>query len=475
MTQRNKQTGYTTEEDALMTHVARGILTLETLERQIAAGHIDTVLVAFPDMQGRLVGKRVTGRFFLEHVINGMEVCDYLLAADMEMEPVPGYRAASWDKGYGDFVVRPDLATLRAIPWLEGTALVLGDCVNHADTPIPHAPRSILKHQLARARERGLVVKTGSELELYLFDNSFEEARAKRYENLQSAGWYISDYHIFQTTKEEPLVRAIRNGLEGAGIPVEFSKGEWGPGQEEINLCYAEALEMADRHTIYKNAAKEIAHQQGKSVTFMAKWRDDLAGSSCHIHTSLWDAHEDQPLLFDADAPAGMSALFRQFLAGQLALAREMTYFFAPNINAYKRYLAGSFAPTRVVWSRDNRTAGFRVVGEGPAKRVECRIPGADANVYLAFAAIIAAGLHGMDQGLKLDPPFEGNAYTDAELPEVPKTLREAVEMLDGSSALRAALGDAVVDHYVHAGRWEQREYDRQVTDWELRRCFERA
>jgi len=451
-----------------------GNLDLETLRQHVADGEIDTVLVCMVDMQGRLIGKRVTGHYFLDHVVYEMHACDYLLALDMEMEPVPGYEAASWARGYGDFAIRPDLGTLRRIPWLPGTALVLSDVVDHHGDGLAHAPRTILKRQLHRARERGYVVKMGSELEFYVFDETFAGAREKDYKDLRTAGWYIEDYHIFQTTKEEPLIRAIRNGMDGAGIPVEFSKGEWGPGQEEINLRYAEALEMADRHAIYKNGVKEIAYLHGKAVTFMAKWRYDLAGNSCHVHSSLWDA-DDSALFYDETIKGGMSALFRHYLAGQLALARAMTYFFAPYINSYKRFQAGSFAPTKIVWSTDNRTTGFRVIGSGPSLRVECRIPGADANPYLAFAATVAAGLYGIEQRLDLEPLFEGNAYEDAAVPDVPKTLREALEALDGSAVLRAAFGDDVIDHYLHAGRWEQAEYDRRITDWERTRFFERA
>ena len=452
-----------------------GNLELEALRQGVASNEIDTVVVCFPDMQGRLLGKRVTGHFFLDHVVHEMHVCDYLLTVDMNMEPVPGYKAASWDLGYGDLTVRPDLDTLRRIPWLPATALVLGDCVDHDGNEVPHAPRTILKRQQARARAMGYVAQIGSELEFYVFDETYDSAAAKDYKDIRTAGWYIEDYHIFQTTKEEELIRAIRNGMDAAGIAVEFSKGEWGPGQEEINLRYAEALEMADRHTIYKNGAKEIAHLHGKAVSFMAKWRDDLAGSSFHLHSSLWDAESDSPLLPDAGQPLGMSKLFRHYLAGQLALAREMTYFFAPYINSYKRFQASSFAPTKAVWAPDNRTAGFRVLGPGPAARVECRIPGADANPYLAFAATIAAGLHGIEEGLELEPMFEGNAYLAEGVREIPKTLREALEELDGSAVLRQAFGDDVIDHYVHTGRWEQSEFDRRVTDWELRRNFERA
>ena len=450
-------------------------LDISGLRAAVDSGEIDTVLVCFPDMQGRLVGKRVTGRFFLDKCIDEMHVCDYLLTVDMDMEPVPGYRVASWDTGYGDFALKPDLSTLRRIPWLEATALVLADCCDHHGTELPHAPRTILKRQVARARELGFTVKMGSELELYVFDETYETAREKNYRDLRTAAWYIEDYHIFQTTKEEDLIRAIRNGMDGAGVPVEFSKGEWGPGQEEINLQYAEALEMADRHSIYKNGVKEIAYQKGKAVTFMAKWDYALAGNSCHLHSSLWDADSDRPLFHDDGAADGMSPLFRRYLAGQLALAHDATYFYAPYINSYKRFQAGSFAPTKSAWSRDNRTAGFRIVGAGPSLRVECRIPGADVNPYLAFAAAIAAGLYGIENELELEPPIAGNIYELDDVRDVPKTLRAALDALDRSAPLRTAFGDDVIEHYLHTGRWEQGEYDRRVTDWDLLRNFERS
>ena len=314
-----------------------------------------------------------------------------------------------------------------------------------------------------------------SELEFYLFDETYDSARRKRYADLETAGHYIQDYHILQTTKEEGVMRAIRKGLQGAGIPVENSKGEWGPGQEEINVRYADALEMADRHTILKNGAKEIAFGLGKAITFMAKWDYALAGSSSHIHASLWDAAGRKPLFFDAKAEHGMSALMRQFMAGQLKYAREITWFLAPYVNSYKRFQVGTFAPTRAIWSRDNRTAGFRLCGEETkAIRVECRVGGADLNPYLAFAALIAAGLAGIDEKLELEPAFVGDAYLGKNLREVPKTLREAIELMDKSKMLRAAFGDDVIEHYLHTARWEQLEYDRRVTDWELKRGFER-
>jgi glutamine synthetase len=333
----------------------------------------------------------------------------------------------------------------------------------------------VLKKQLARLEAKGWRAMMGSELEFYVFDETFGTAADKGYRNLDYAGNYIQDYHILQTTKEEPLIREIRNHMDRTDIPVEVSKGEFGPGQEEINLKYAEALEMADRHTIYKNGAKEIAHFEGYAITFMAKYAFEYAGSSFHLHSSLWDKNAGAPLFPDADAPHGMSKLFRHYLAGQLALFREMTYFFAPYVNSYKRYQAASFAPTKAAWSFDNRTAGFRIIGHGKGRRVECRIPGADANPYLAYAATLAAGLYGIENELELPEPFSGNAYDAVDIPDVPKTLRESIEALDNSKVMRDALGDEVVDHYVHTARWEQYEYDRRVTDWERQRLFERC
>lgn len=452
-----------------------GKLDLAQLRQGIESREIDTVLVGMVDMQGRLVGKRVTGQFFLDSVVHEMHVCDYLLTVDMEMEPIPGFSFASWDQGYGDLAVRPDLDTLRRIPWLPGTALVLGDAVDHSGDEISVSPRTVLKRQIARLRKLGFEARIGSELEFYAFDDSFEEARRKGYRKLQATGWYIEDYHLFQTTKIEPLIRAIRNGMEEAGVPVEFSKGEWGPGQCEINLRYAEALEMADRHAIYKNGVKEIAHLQGKATTFMAKWRDDLAGSSCHVHISLWNPATGQSAFHDESGRNGMSEVFRSFLAGQLAAARDTTCFLAPYINSYKRFQPGTFAPTKTVWSHDNRTAGFRVLGAGPSMRSECRIPGADVNPYLAFAALLAAGLYGLESGLELEDALDGNAYAAADAASVPSSLTDALDALNESDILRAAFGAEVVEHYLHAGRWEQAEFERRVTDWEKIRYFERA
>ena len=448
----------------------QGKLTMPELETMIGTGAIDTVVAAFTDMQGRLIGKRVTGRFFLEAVQKEWHACDYLLAVDMEMEPVPGFAAASWDKGYGDFVVKPDLATLRLVPWLPGTALVLGDVCDHHGHELPHSPRAILKRQLARLAEHGLAAKMASELEFYVFDDDFRTARDKRYHDLKTAGWYIEDYHVLETTKREPLMRAIRNYMEAAGIPVQESKGEWGPGQAELNLDFADALEMADRHVVYKNGVKEIAHLNGKAVTFMAKWRPDLAGNSCHVHASLWRGERPAFVAGGEETP-----LFRHFLGGLLDLGGDLTAFLAPLVNSYKRFQAGSFAPTNLVWSRDNRTAGFRVLGQGSATRIECRVGGADLNPYLAYAALLAAGLHGIEHELDPGPPFSGDAYGGAEIPAVPGSLRDAADRLGASQALRAAMGPEVIEHYVHSLRWELHSFGKAVTDWELIRYFERG
>jgi glutamine synthetase len=449
---------------------------LDALKADVAAGIIDTVLVAFPDMQGRLMGKRLQAEFFLETAHDETHGCDYLLADDIDMEPVPGYEAASWTKGYGDFALKPDLTTLMKSTWLEGTALVLCDVLDHHHhAPVPHSPRAILKRQIERLAAMGYTCNAATELEFYLFDDSFRTVHDKGHRNLTTSGYYIEDYHIFQTTKEEGVMRALRKHLQASGIPVESSKGEWGPGQEEINVKYADALTMADRHVVLKNATKEIAYAQGKAVTFMAKWDYSLAGSSSHIHMSLADK-AGKPVFADPDAARGMSLTMAHFMAGQIAYAREITYFLAPYINSYKRFQAGTFAPTKAIWSSDNRTAGFRLCGEGSKSiRVECRIGGADLNPYLAIAALIAAGIKGIEDKLPLEPAFVGDAYVTEKLREIPKTLREATETLRHSVLLREVFGEDVVKHYVHTAEWEQGEYDRRVTDWELKRGFERS
>jgi glutamine synthetase len=443
------------------------MLTLEELRQDVERGAIDTVVAAFTDMQGRLMGKREQAEYFLdETAAHGLEGCNYLLGLDMEMDPQPGYAMASWERGYGDFHLRPDLDTLRRVPWLEGTALVLCDVAWEDGSPVVASPRQVLKGQVERARAAGFEPMFGSELEFYLLKESYAEAHAKHYLDLTPSVPYILDYHVLATTYDEPLIRQIRNGMQAAGIPVESSKGEAWPGQQEINFRYADALTMADRHTIYKNGAKEIAHLNDCSITFMAKPDHTWIGNSCHIHASLWRD--------GANAFVGESDVFKQFLAGWIACAKELALFLAPTINSYKRYAAGSWAPTTLAWGHDNRTCGFRIVGHGPAQRVETRIPGGDVNPYLAFAALIAAGLYGIENALPLAAPLEGNAYeSDAE--RFPSTLREAVDALEGGSMARAALGDDVVDHYLNYGRTEQRLYDQVVTCYERERLFERG
>jgi glutamine synthetase len=448
---------------------------MEALGRAVGDGAIDTVLVAQVDMQGRLMGKRFQAEFFLAGAHQETHSCNYLLATDLEMETVPGYRATSWTAGYGDYVVRPDLATLRVVPWLERTALVLADVLDHHGAEVPHSPRAILKRQIARLAEAGFTATMASELEFFLFRDSFAELHARGYRGLAPISPYNEDYNLFQTSKEEEVMRAVRTGLQGAGIPVECSKGEASAGQGEINVRYGEALDAADTHAVVKHAVKEIAWSKGRAVTFMAKHDDRAAGSSSHLHQSL-KAADGKPAFFDPGEPRGMSRLMRSWLAGLLGHAGETTCFLAPYVNSYKRFAAGTFAPTRAVWSTDNRTAGFRLVGaDTAAVRVECRIGGADLNPYLAYAAQIAAGLSGVAQGLELEPEFRGDAYREPGLREVPKTLRAAAAALDGSEMLRAAFGDEVVDHYLHAARWEQADCDRRVTDWEIARGFERA
>ncbi|MBN9251029.1 MAG: glutamine synthetase [Mesorhizobium sp.] len=453
-----------------------GNLTFDQLKKSVADGAIDTVLACAADMQGRLIGKRFLASFFVQSAHDETHGCNYLLADDIDMEPVPGYKAASWSKGYGDFVLKPDLSTIRLVPWLEKTALVLCDVLDHhTHDDLPHSPRGILKKQIKRLAERGYMGFFASELEFYLFSETYESARAKHWQNLNTASPYIGDYLISITTKEEGYMRRLRNDMNAAGIPIENSKGEWGPGQEEINVRYAEALEMADRHVFLKNGAKEIADIEGKAVSFMAKYNYGLAGNSSHIHNSLWSADGKTPLFYDKSAPWTLSELGRQWSAGQLRYAREFTLLLAPYINSYKRFQSGTFAPTKIMWSEDNRTAGFRLCGEGTKGiRMECRIGGADLNPYLAFAGLIAAGLAGIDEKLELQKPFVGDAYQAARLPEIPKTLRDATEAFSKSKMLRQALGDDVVEHYVHTARWEQLEYDRRITDWELHRGFER-
>jgi glutamine synthetase len=451
-----------------------GRLSADALTSLVTGGKIDTVLVCFPDLQGRLVGKRVTGHFFVDHVLaDGIEACNYLLAVDVDMTPLPGYEFAGWEQGYGDFVCRPDLTTLRQIPWLEQTALVLCDLVDDSGEPIEVSPRRILQRQIERAATAGYRINCGTELEFYLFRDSYEEAHAKGYAGLDAHSAVIEDYHILQTTRDEYLIRAIRNGMDAAGVPVEFSKGEAGRGQHEINLRYADALEMADRHAIYKNGVKEIAALNGRAVTFMAKYDMAECGSSCHVHSSVWDADGRTSLMWSEDEPDHLSDVFRGWLGGLVAHSGELAWLFAPTVNSYKRFQPGSWAPTALAWGRDNRTCGFRVVGHGAGYRVESRIPGADCNPYLALAATIAAGLHGIEHGETPPARFEGNAYEARDVPRVPWNIVDAIQELERSEVAAKAFGSAVHSHLVNTAKQEWAAFGQVVTDWERRRCFE--
>jgi glutamine synthetase len=450
-------------------------LTFDELKAGFEAGKIDTVLTCLVDMQGRLMGKR----FHAAHFINGgheeTHGCNYLLATDLDMETVQGYKATSWAAGYGDYVHKPDLSTLRRVPWLPGTAMVMCDVLDHhTHKEIPHSPRAVLKRQIARARKMGFEPMMATELEFFLFEQSFDALNDANYQGLQTLGRYNTDYAIFGTTKEEGVMRDIRNGLYGAGIPVENSKGEAEAGQEEVNIKYSDALDTADMHSITKNACKEIAFAHGHALTFMAKYATDRAGSSSHIHQSLWT--KGKPAFLDEKADHGMSETMRHYVAGLLAHATDVTYFLAPYVNSYKRFTEGLFAPTKAVWSTDNRTAGYRVCGAGTKGiRIECRVGGADLNPYLAMAAQLAAGLHGIENKLDLEPEVSGDVYRAGTVREIPRTLGAAAEALNGSAMLRAALGDDVVDHYFRAARWELEEQNRVVTDWDIKRGFEKA
>ena len=453
-----------------------GNMTMDQLRKAVEGGTIDTVLVAGIDMQGRLMGKRFEAHFFVNGGWEETHCCNYLLAVDMEMTTVQGYKSSNWSTGYGDYVMKPDMATLRPLPWLPGTALVLADLLDHhTHEEVAHSPRAILKRQVARARAMGFEPMMATELEFYLFENSYEALRDSGYKGLQPISAYNEDYHIFQTTKEEDVMRAVRNGLYGAGVPIENSKGEADAGQEEVNYRYSDALDTADNHSIVKHGIKEIAWTKGRSVTFMAKYDHRKAGSSSHVHQSLWTKN-GIPAFEDKADVHGMSGLMKQYMAGQLAYAREITAFLAPYVNSYKRFTVGMFAPTKAVWSANNRTAGFRVCGEhSQAIRVECRIPGSDINPYLTCAALLAAGLAGIEQAMVLEPEMKGDMYQAGNVREIPKNLREAADLLKGSAMLRAAFGDDVVDHYHHNVQWEISETDRVVTDFEIQRLLERA
>jgi len=440
----------------------RGMLDLEQLRGMVASGEIETVVAGFTDHYGRLLGKRFDAEMFVEQIAgHGGHACNYLLTVDMEMEPVPGYRFANWELGYGDFHMVPDLGTLRVASWLEKSALVICDVEG-----VSVAPRSILRRQVEQSRKAGFECFAATELEHYLFRTSYRDAARQGYRDLEPAGWYLEDYHLLQGARTESFHAAVRRHLRQSGVPVETSKGEWGRGQHEINVRYAGVLEMADRHTVFKQCLKEVADAAGMSVTFMAKFAADGAGSSCHIHLSLWRD--------GSNAFAGRSDAFRWFLGGWIAHVPDVMPFYAPTVNSYKRYVDASWAPTRLAWSNDNRTAGFRVVGDGPGLRIECRIPGADANPYLALAASLACGLDGIANRIEPPAAFVGDVYAAKILPRVPYTLAEAAEIFSKSAFAKKAFGDDVVEHYTHFFRTEVAAYDKAVTDWELKRYFER-
>ncbi|ETK33912.1 glutamate--ammonia ligase [Microbispora sp. ATCC PTA-5024] len=445
------------------------MLSVEQLRGDVDAGRVDTVLLAVTDMQGRLQGKRLSARYFLEEVLShAAEGCNYLLAVDVDMNTVGGYAMSSWERGYGDFVMKPDLSTLRRVPWHEGTVMLLADLVWEDGSDVVPSPRQILRRQVARLAERGWTAYVGTELEFCVYNDGYEDAWRRGYRDLTPANLYNVDYSLLGTARIEPLLRKIRLGMEGAGLYVESAKGECNLGQHEIAFRYADALTTCDNHVIYKNGAKEIAAQEGRSITFMAK-PNQREGNSCHIHISLRDA-SGEPVMA---GPHGLSETGRRFVAGQLAAMRELTLLYAPNVNSYKRYVAGSFAPTAVKWGVDNRTCSLRLVGHGSSLRVENRVPGGDVNPYLAVAGMIAAGLRGIDEEMTLEDAFTGNAY-DSDAERVPSTLRDALALWEGSRTAEDAFGKDVVEHYANNARVELAAFDAAVTDWELYRGFER-
>lgn len=448
-------------------------MSADDLALMVKEGHIDTVLVCMTDMQGRLIGKRLTGRYFVKSAMGPSDFCEYLLATDLEMALVPGYAAASWESGYGDFTLMPDLSTLRIVPWLPGTAMVLCDVVDRSGQPFAHSPRAILKRQIGRLAQHGLRAQMAAEYEFYVADGSYADIRAGGYRDIALSSPVPQDGHIFQSTKDEPLLRRLRQMLEAAGIPVEGSKAEWSGGQHELNLEYCDALEMADRLVVTKNACKEIAHQEGKAVTFMAKLDSGLAGSSMHMHLSVERIADGSSAFVEHGDPGGMSSIFQHFLGGAIRHAPAATLFWAPYVNSYRRFREGSFAPTRLAWSEDNRSTAFRVVGQGRARRFECRVPGADANPYLAFAALIAAGIAGLEEAEPLQSPLQGNGYGRTDIGRIPADLPAALAALENAPAMHAALGPDVVQHYLHAGRHEYARFQAEVTDHERRQLFE--
>ena len=454
------------------------MLTLASLPHAVQTGDIDTVIVAFPDLQGRPVGKRYTGEFFLESVLkDGMEACDYLFACDVDMNPLPGYQFANWDAGFGDVVARVDPATIRPLPWLPGTAMVLCDVEDRHGAPVEGSPRQILRRQIERAAAMGFEIKCATELEFYLFRESFEEAAARNWQNLTPHASTIEDYQLLQTSRDEYIIGAIRRQMVEAGIPIESSKGEAGIGQHEVNITYSTPLEVADRHLVLKNGVKEIAQSHGRSATFMAKWHMDQAGSSCHLHTSVWDQGGGRSLMAPDEGTttdSGLSPIGQHFLAGQIAGARPLAWCFAPYLNSYRRYIPDSWAPTAVVWGDDNRTCGFRAVGHGSGRRVECRIPGSDVNPYIALAAAIASGLYGIEHELPLETGFQGNAYVATDIPRIPSTLPEAIGLLAESELATEVFGAEVHAPLLNTALQEWETGNRVITDWEFARNFER-
>jgi glutamine synthetase len=450
-------------------------MTFEEIKLKISKQEIDTVLVCMVDMQGRLMGKRFHAEAFLEMAEDETHCCNYLLATDLEMATPDGYASTSWSTGYGDYVMKPDLGTLRPVPWIEGTAICLCDVLDHnTHKPVPFSPREVLKTQIAKAEAMGFSSIMATELEFFLFQGTHDEIAAKGFRELKPISNYNEDYHIFQTSKEEHVMRPIRNYLREMGIPVEGTKGEAEAGQEELNIKYADVLSTADHHTLAKHGVKEIAHQQGYAATFLPKWNKDRVGSASHVHQSLFKKGTN--VFYDAKAPMGKSKIMDHYLAGLLKYASEITIFLAPYVNSYKRFAKGTFAPTHTVWSVDNRTAAFRVVGDGSKSiRIECRTPGSDMNPYLATAAMLAAGLKGIDEKLKLPSPYDGDAYSNNEKNQIPKTLRDARDQLLSSKMLKEAFGEETINHYARAAEWEMEEFNSVVTDYEIMRGFEKA
>lgn len=460
-----------------MAGAQQGKISIAELQTLVASNDIDTIVTAITDMQGRMVGKRVTARHFIDHCLDhGTHLCTYLLATDMEMNTPGGFPLLTWESGYGDYLNRPDWSTLRVIPWLEKTALVIGDVIEEAsDELVDIAPRTILRKQIARAEQMELRPLMASELEFYLIRGTYEEAAARGWSDLEPWGWYNEDYQLLQATKAEPIYRQLRNHMTAAGIPIEFSKGEAAAGQHEVNIRYADALEAADRAALYKHGAKEIAHLNNCALTFMAKPDHTWTGSSSHVHLSLWNEARTQNLFPATAGSQDMSQTMRHFLGGMLAGARELSLFVASTINAYKRYAVASWAPVNIVWSRDNRTCGFRVVGSGPSLRIENRLPGGDSNPYLSYAAILASGLYGIEHGIEPSAEYRGNAYEAKDVPRMPRAMYEAIEEFRESQLAHDTFGDDVVQHYLNMAEVEQREFDMAVTDWERRRYFERG